>query len=157
MRLLTDPLCTILLSLLTGSSFATLLNSHDWSNAHKLINSHQNLYQLKVNEPLIRVDESWRSNASESCNSHRLSQLSSSFNQGLLTIHEKDLTSYVYCSRKVHKATCRGIPEKCLNGCSSRDIPRGQVSNNSFKQESQDESACGMQACQIRVGACRAG
>ncbi len=34
--LLIGPLCTILLSLQTGSSFATLINSHDWSNAHKL-------------------------------------------------------------------------------------------------------------------------
>ena len=39
--------------------------------AQTLINSHQNLNQFKV-------DESWRSNASESCNSH---QLSSSFDR----------------------------------------------------------------------------
>ena len=35
----------------------------------------------------MRVDESWRSNASESCNSH---QLSSSFDQAFITMHARD-------------------------------------------------------------------
>ena len=60
-------------------------NSHDRSNEPKpLIDSHENLNQLKVDESareLMRVDESWRSNESENCDSH---PLSSSFDQALI-------------------------------------------------------------------------
>ena len=66
MRLLTGPLCTILLSLLTGDSFATLFNFHDWSNARTYS------YQLSSKFEPVQI-KSMRVDASESCNSHQLS------------------------------------------------------------------------------------
>ena len=59
------------------------LTTTDWSNAQKLSST---LIKIWTSSKSMRVDERWRSNASESCNSR---QLSSWFDQGFRTREAK--------------------------------------------------------------------
>ncbi|XP_028396300.1 TNF receptor-associated factor 5-like isoform X1 [Dendronephthya gigantea] len=56
---------------------------------------------------------------------------------------------YAVCKEEVHKATCRGVPEKCLNGCSSRTIPRGQM-----RKHVENECPLTILPCQYRHVGC---